>query len=228
MSTFRQVPVLLASARLTTVLLALGVWAAAWQLAVGGTAAARAGYVVGVLPAVLTSRARLPAELDVLPAPLTLLTSLVPEAGLLPAAWSLLFLLVFAPHVETALGWRRFLVFYAGCGVFAALAEVLAAPAATLPVMGAAGAVSGVIAASLLLAPRRRLLAAAAAPGNVPVVLLAPLWLGGVLAMAPGTAAVRAGLGWPGCLGGFLCGLILVLFLKRREVPLLDTTAGTR
>ena len=229
MSTFRQVPAWLASARFTTVLLALGVWAAAWQLAVGGAAAARAGYVVGVVPAVLTSRARLPEELDVLPAPLTLLTSLVPEARLLPAAWSLLFLLLFAPHVETALGWRRFLVFYAGCGVFAGLAEVLAAPAATLPVLGAAGAVSGVIAASLLLAPRRRLLAAVASPpGNVPLVLLAPVWLGGVLAIAPGTAAVRAGLGWPGCLGGFLCGLILVLFLKRREVPLLDTTAGVR
>jgi len=218
---------MLAGARLSGVLLALGVWAALWQLALDAASAARAGYVVGVVPAVLTARARLPAELDLVPVPLTLLTSLIPEAGLLPAAWSLLFLLGFAPHVESALGWRRFLVFYAGCGVFAGLAEVLAAPSGTLPVLGAAGAVSGVIAASLLLAPRRCLLASVPPRrGNIPALLLVPVWLGGVLVIAPGTAAERAGLGWPGCLGGLLCGLILVLFLKRREVPLLDTTAG--
>jgi len=225
----RQVPDLLAGARLTAGLLALGVWAALWQLAVGAAAAARAGYVFGVVPAVLTSRARLPADLDVLPAPLTLLTSLIPEAGLPAAAWSALFLLAFAPQVEIALGWRRFVVFYAGCGVFAGLGEVLAAPAGTFPVLGASGAVSGVIAASLLLAPQRCLFPSGTSPlGRVPLLLLAPVWLGGVLAIAPGTAAVRAGLGWPGCLGGFICGLILALFLKRREVPLLDTPARRR
>ncbi|MEQ8661761.1 MAG: rhomboid family intramembrane serine protease [Gammaproteobacteria bacterium] len=197
---------------MTPVLVALGTWATLWQVAVGADAAARAAYAFGVVPAVLTFRARLPAELEVVPAPLTLLTALLPEAGVVTACAGLLVLALFGPHVERALGWRRFIAFYLGCGVLAMLAEVLAAPAGRFPLLGAGGAVSGVVTASLVLLPR--------GPG-VAALPLAAAWLGFAALGNPGSAVLRPGLGWPACAGGLLGGLILVLFLKRREVPLL-------
>ncbi|MEQ8232869.1 MAG: rhomboid family intramembrane serine protease [Gammaproteobacteria bacterium] len=213
-------------ARATAALVALGTWAALWQFVSGADAAARAAYAFGVVPSVLTLRARLPLELDLLPAPLTLLTAVFPQAGLLPATAALLMLVLYGPHVEGALGWRRYLVFYFGCAILAALAEVLAAPGGRFPVIGAGGAVSGVVVASLLLLPRRRI--ALPAGTGIATGVLAATWFVFAVFAAPGSAATRPGLGWPACVGGALGGIILVLFLKRREVPLLAAERPSR
>jgi membrane associated rhomboid family serine protease len=65
----------------------------------------------------------------------------------------MVYLFVFGDDIEEALGWRRFLAFYLACGILAALAFVALNPHATTPLVGASGAISGVLAAYLLLRP---------------------------------------------------------------------------
>jgi membrane associated rhomboid family serine protease len=147
----RQVPVV------TWALLAANVLAFAWQLSVGVNLSALVG---GAIPyEVMTFRDIGPR--DIVPPPLTILTSMFFHGGLLHLAGNLLFLWVFGGNVEDALGRPGFLGFYLASGVAAALAQTLLSVAAgdpLVPMVGASGAIAGVMAAFMVLFPRARVL----------------------------------------------------------------------
>ncbi len=71
---------------------------------------------------------------------------------------NMLYLWIFGNNIEDALGKVRFVMFYLLCGVAAALAQVLSAPQSTIPMVGASGAVAGIMGAYLVLYPRARIL----------------------------------------------------------------------
>lgn len=198
-----------ASALRATPVLALGlVWSQSWLLSLGEPAAARVLHAVGVIPAVLTGRGTLHPDLAWLPPPVTLLSALFVHASVAALALTLLGLWLFAPRVETALGWRRFLLCFCTCGVCGGLAQALATPAAVAPIGGAEGAVAGLLGAQLLLAPRGRLVLL---PGRRPCRLPLLVAGGGWLLLVTFVATVPR---WPACAAGLLVGAILVLFLK--------------
>jgi membrane associated rhomboid family serine protease len=87
------------------------------------------------------------------PAPLTLLTSMFLHGGWMHIIGNMVYLWVFGDDIEEALGRWRFLVFYLASGVLAALAYTLFNPDSTTPMLGASGAISGVLAAYLMLRP---------------------------------------------------------------------------
>ena len=197
------------------------VWIYLLLLAIGAAAAARAQYVFGLVPAVITGRATLTTGLDVLPPTSTLLTAPFLHDSALGVLGVLFYLWVFAPPVEAALGAWRFVVLALAAGVCAGLAQTVALPLAMEPVLGARGVVSAVLGAHLLLLPRARWTLpfelGRYRPG-IPTVLLTLVWFAlPVLRALTGTAMQPT---WAGDAGGFVCGLVLVLFLKRRDARL--------
>jgi rhomboid family protein len=130
-----------------------------WQLTIGINLSALVG---GVIPyEVMTFRDIGPR--DLVPPPFTVFTSMFLHGGLLHLGGNMLFLWVFGPNVEDVLGRVRFLGFYLASGVAAAVAHTLLSVAAgdpLVPMVGASGAIAGVMGAYLVLFPRARVFTA--------------------------------------------------------------------
>jgi membrane associated rhomboid family serine protease len=139
---------------------------------------------------------------------------------------NLLFLWIFGPSVEEALGPRRFLALYGGAGVVAALAQAAVAPLSLVPMLGASGAIGGVLAAYVSLHPLRRILALAFVfLAEVPAVFFVLVWFASNLLQGVGSLGLSlsgGGVAWWAHIGGFLGGLVLVRLLFPRAVA----TAG--
>jgi membrane associated rhomboid family serine protease len=210
----------------TLLVLAACVLVFLWQLSLGA-AGRRAVLALGLIPAVLLGRADLPAELSVVAPPLTLLTSMFMHGGWLHLIGNMLFLWVFADNVEDSMGHGRFVLFYVVCGVAAALAQALPDPTSQIPMVGASGAVSGVLGAYLLLYPHARVLTLIPLGIWFPIVripagILLTLWfalqlLSNYLLQASGKGG---GVAFRAHIGGFVAGMLLIPLMKHRRVRL--------
>lgn len=192
-----------------------------WQLTLGGGGQA-AVFALGLTPAVLFGHAELPPQLAIVPAPATVFTSMFLHGGLLHLGGNMLYLWIFGDNIEDRMGHGRFIVFYLLCGVAAALAQALPDMTSTTPMIGASGAVSGVLGAYLLLYPRANVLVALPLfivfyTFHVPAMFVLGLWFFGQLASSLGQGAGEAGIAFRAHIGGFLAGLALVrLFVSSR------------
>ena len=128
-----------------------------WQWSLGPEQTA-AVYALGVIPAVVFDHARLSPELEWIAPVLTPFTSLFLHGGFMHLAGNMLYLWIFGNNIEDAMGHSRFIVFYVICGIAAVLAQALPNPESTVPMIGASGAISGVLGAYLLLYPKARVL----------------------------------------------------------------------
>ena len=129
-----------------------------WQTGLGGLGNEAAVMALGVIPAVLLDRAELAPELALVPAAMTPLTSMFLHGGFMHLAGNMLYLWIFGNNVEDAMGHVRFVLFYLLCGIAAVLAQALPNTDSTIPMIGASGAISGVLGAYLLLYPHARVL----------------------------------------------------------------------
>jgi len=204
-----------------------------WQVSLGEAGYRRAVYALGFVPAVLFGEAALPPGLAVVPPVMTLLTSMFLHGGLWHLAGNMLYLWIFGNNVEDAMGHGRFVAFYLVSGLAAALAQALADPGSTVPMIGASGAVSGVLGAYLLLYPHARVLVLIplgffSQLVRVPAVWVLGLWfliqIVSSLAAEPG----RGGVAWYAHIGGFVAGMVLIPLFKRRDVPLFHDPARDR
>jgi membrane associated rhomboid family serine protease len=194
-----------------------------WQASLSERGQRVAAYAFGLVPASLTGHAALPAQVALLPPWATLLTSMFLHGGWLHLGGNLLYLWVFGNNVEEAMGHVRFLIFYGVCGVAAALAQALPDPTSAVPVIGASGAISGVLGAYLLLHPRARVLVWVPVGGllYLPAVLVLGLWLVIQVLASVVAGEEEGGVAFRAHVGGFLAGLALVAAFRRRGVPLL-------
>ena len=140
---------------------------------------------------------------------------------------NMLYLWIFGNNIEDAVGHFGFIVFYLLCGVGAAAAQVVVAPDSTVPMIGASGAVSGVLGAYLLLFPRARVLVLFPIwifwrVFYVPAIVVLALWF--VLQLLSGLAVlgvnITGGIAFWAHIGGFVSGLVLILLFKKRGVRL--------
>ena len=173
----------------------------------------------GAIPAVLTDRADLEPSLQVIPETATALTYMFLHGGWMHLIGNMLFLWVFADNVEDSLGHVRFLLFYLACGIAALAAHTLFAPNSQLPLVGASGAVSGVLAAYMVLFPRVQVLILLLM--RLPLRISALWVLGGwfvwqLIASQLSSGATAGGVAWWAHIGGFIAGLILILPFRRR------------
>jgi len=151
--------------------------------------------------------------------PLSLVASLFMHGSWLHLLGNMLFLWIFGNNIEDRLGRFRFVAFYLLCGVGATLAHVLFNMNSLVPVIGASGAVSGVMGAYLALFPRARVrtlvfIFIMATTMDIPASVFLVIWFAFQFLSAGG----GSGIAWLAHVGGFILGFLLVkLFLAGRS-----------
>jgi membrane associated rhomboid family serine protease len=181
----------------------------------------------GLIPARFTGVLQRPIDLAPVPESLTLLTSTFLHADIWHLAGNMIFLWVFADNVEDALGHIRFGLFYVLCAIGAGAVHILADPASPVPVIGASGAIAGVVGAYFLLHPRVKIWILLL--GRIPIRLSAFWILGFWIGFQIFSVVIAGddGIAWWAHIGGFVTGAILVVFMRRAGVPLFDRDART-
>jgi membrane associated rhomboid family serine protease len=195
-----------------------------WQVSLGPSAGTAAVYRFGFIPALLFTDASLPPELAAVPAGATLFTSMFLHGGFMHLAGNMLYLWVFGNNIEDVCGHGRFLVFYLLCGVAAAFAQALPNPTSEVPMIGASGAISGVLGAYLLLFPHARVYVLIPFwivwMHEIPAGWLLGFWI--VFQLVSGLAAgsAEAGVAWWAHIGGFAAGMALIFVFRDRRFPI--------
>jgi membrane associated rhomboid family serine protease len=193
----------------TLALIAANISVFVWQLSVGLTESID---VYGAIPRNILGGASHAG----IPAALTLLTSMFLHGGFLHLGLNMLFFWVFGGNVEDRLGHFTYLVFYLVCGVLAGLAQMLAAPTSPTPMVGASGAIAGVLGAYFLLFPRSRIYTAVifvifVRMFYLPAVLFLGVWfLMQLFPLGAEAAGAAGGVAFAAHVGGFISGLVLV------------------
>lgn len=197
-----------------------------WQMSLGPQGGQAAVYALGVIPAVLLGQQSLPPELAVVSPPMTVFTSMFMHGGLMHLLGNMLYLWIFGDNVEDSMGRVRFVVFYLLCGVAAVLAQALPAPDSTVPMIGASGAISGVLGAYLLLFPHAHVLVGiplgfVLQTVRLPAGVVLALWF--ALQLVSNLMAGDdggGGVAFRAHIGGFVAGMLLIPLFKRRDVRL--------
>ncbi len=160
------------------------------------------------------------------PERLTLITYMFLHGGWLHLIGNMAFLWVFGDNIEDAMGHIRFIMFYLMCGIFAGLLHAVMLPRSDLPLIGASGAVAGVIAAYLILHPKVKVWVLAL--WRIPIKITA-FWALGIWILAQFANLLFEGeeaVAWWAHIGGLVAGGVLILFMRRRGVVLFDRTRG--
>ena len=193
-------------------LIALNVLVFLFQATLPGDLAERFLYTFAVVPAYFSL-------VDVF-------TSMFVHAGVAHLAGNLLFLWIFGDNVEDRLGHGRFVLFYLMCGFVAAFAQTALNPDSLIPMVGASGAIAGVMGAYLVLYPHSRVLMLFPFPPilfELPAVFFLGLWFLMQFLSGIGTlpifqgATISGGVAFWAHVAGFVCGLALVVPMRRRE-----------
>jgi len=182
-------------------------------------------FVFGFVPASLMMPHAAPNGFAGLPPLATILTSMFMHGGFLHLAGNMLYLWIFGNNVEDAMGHARFALFYLACGAAAAMTLALIDPASRLPMVGASGAISGVLAAYVLLFPRARVtvivpLGIIFYPFRLSAFWVVSFWFVLQLLSASFSNPQQPGVAWWAHVGGFATGLLLTPFLKSRGFPI--------
>ncbi len=154
----------------------------------------------------------------------TVVTSMFLHGGWMHLLGNLWFLWVFGNNVEDSMGRGRYLAFYLLCGIAAALAQVALDPASTIPMVGASGAISGVMGAYVLLYPRVRVhlllfLFIYITTFTLPAWAMLGYWF--LIQLVSGAATIGAeggGTAFWAHVGGFVAGAILIVFMQDRQL----------
>nr|TFG55562.1 MAG: rhomboid family intramembrane serine protease [Hyphomicrobiales bacterium] len=151
---------------------------------------------------------------------MTLATSMFLHGGWMHLGGNMLYLWIFGNNVEDALGHTRYLIFYFVCGLVAALTQGMLNPGSYIPVVGASGAISGVLAAYLLIFPRARVtvivpLGILLYPLKISALYVIGFWF--LIQLLQGLFADSNDLeiAWWAHIGGFISGLIMAPMLSR-------------
>ena len=150
---------------------------------------------------------------------MTLLTSMFLHGGIMHLVGNMLYLWIFGDNVEERMGPVRFLLFYLLCGIAAALIQIVVRPGSTAPLVGASGAIAGILGAYSLLFPGARVhtlifLFIFVRIIEIPALLLLGFWFLMQILSAP--ASQGAGVAFFAHIGGFLTGMLLVAGFVRR------------
>ncbi len=155
---------------------------------------------------------------------LSIFSGMFMHGGVFHIAGNMLYLWIFGNNIEDKLGHLRFIFFYILCGIVAAYANAIAAPHSLIPMIGASGAISGILGAYLLLFPRATVhtlvfLGFFVTVVRIPALIVIGFWA--VLQLVNGLLstgfAAKGGVAWFAHIGGFLVGILTIkLWLPRR------------
>jgi membrane associated rhomboid family serine protease len=155
---------------------------------------------------------------------LTLFTSMFMHGGIFHIFGNMLYLWIFGNNIEDRLGHFRFILFYLFCGIVAALSHTLTATGSGVPMIGASGAVSGVLGAYILLFPMAKVhtiifLGFFVQSVQIPALIVIGFWA--IIQLVNGLIAQgmpsQGGIAWFAHAGGFLAGLITIKLWQPRR-----------
>ena len=176
-------------------------------------------FRLGLIPEAITSPG---AWINMsIPAPLTLFSSMFVHGDLFHLGGNMLYLWIFGDNIEDVMGPFRFLAFYLLCGLGAAATQVALMPGSDVPMVGASGAIAGILGAYALLYPRAQILTLVfllifIRIMYLPAVLLLGIWFLMQILSAGGGGA---GVAWWAHIGGFVVGVVLVRAFAVRLTP---------
>ena len=209
---------------ITLFLIAVNAAVFVYQLSLGsGPALTGFFYQFGLVPRALLSIGYW-QDAGILPGLAPLFTSMFLHGGWMHFLGNLLYLWVFGDNVEDWLGSLRFLLFYLVCGLLAALLQIAVQPGSPIPMIGASGAISGVLAAYLVLFPGARVLTFVPILFffylvRLPALIFLGLWFllqffNGAVSLTAGDLSM-GGTAWWAHIGGFVAGLVLILKARK-------------
>jgi len=179
---------------------------------------------LGVTPAYLFNQQPQSDAHQIIPAWMTILTSMFLHGSWMHLLGNMLYLWIFGNNIEDSMGHFRFLIFYLACGVAAVFANAFADTNSLLPMIGASGAISGVLGAYLLLYPHAKVLII------VPLIFIFysiwwPAWfvllfwfIWQIASSILYAGSSGGGIAWGAHIGGFIAGLLLVSLFKHRHI----------
>jgi len=173
-------------------------------------------YSYGLIPSVLMSHNQLPIDLYAIPAWLTIFTSMFMHGGFMHLAGNMLYMWIFADNIEDNLGPSNFLIFYLLAGIGAAMTQVLIDTQSQIPMVGASGAIGGVLGAYLINHPNARVLVLIPFGFFSQLIKIRALYVLGFWFILQFISS-GGGVAYAAHIGGFVSGMILILFFNKKK-----------
>jgi len=189
-----------------------------YQLSLGARESQVFVYQLGVIPYEVTHFTDIP-PLALLPLPLTLVSAMFLHGGFTHITSNMLYFWVFGNNIEDSMGHARFLLFYLICGIIESFTHILAGPNSRIPMIGASGAIAGILGAYLVLYPRAyvstlffyiffiRVI-------DLPASLILGFWI--LIQLLYATMGGGGGVAWYAHVGGFFAGVLLIRYFARK------------
>ena len=172
-------------------------------------------YSYGLIPSVLMGNNQLPMDLYAVPAWITIFTSMFMHGGFMHLAGNMLYMWIFADNIEDDLGKNRFLIFYLLAGVGAGMTQVLMDTYSEIPMVGASGAIGGVLGAYLINYPNAKVLVLIPFGFFSQLIKIRALYVLGFWFILQFISS-GGGIAYAAHIGGFISGIILILFFNKK------------
>jgi len=179
-------------------------------------------YSYGLIPSVLMGHDQLPMDLYVVPAYMTIFSSMFMHGGFMHLIGNMLYMWIFADNIEDSLGPTNFIIFYFLSGVGAAMAQVLADTSSQIPMVGASGAIGGVLGAYIINYPKAKVLVLIPFGFFSQLIKIKALYVLGfwfVLQFINSSmmSSQGGGVAYAAHIGGFVSGVLLILFFNKKR-----------
>ena len=173
-------------------------------------------YSYGLIPSVLMGHNKLPMDLYAVPAYLTIFTSMFMHGGFMHLIGNMLYMWIFADNIEDSLGPTKFIIFYLLAGVGAAMTQVFMDTQSQIPMVGASGAIGGVLGAYLINHPNARVLVLIPFGFFSQLIKIRALYVLGFWFILQFISS-GGGVAYAAHIGGFVSGMILILFFNKKR-----------
>jgi len=172
-------------------------------------------YSYGLIPSVLMGHDQLPQDLYTIPAFATILSSMFMHGGWMHLIGNMWYMKIFADNIEDSLGSKKFITFYILCGIGAAMTQVLTDTHSQVPMVGASGAIGGVLGAYLINYPNARVLVL------IPYIIITTIKIRALYVLGfwfiLQFLSSGGGVAYAAHIGGFVSGMVLILFFNKKK-----------
>ena len=179
-------------------------------------------YSYGLIPSVLMGHKQLPMDLYAIPGLLTIFTSMFMHGGFMHLAGNMLYMWIFADNIEDSLGPKKFLIFYLSAGIGAAMTQVLMDVHSQVPMVGASGAIGGILGAYLINHPNAKVLVLIPFGFFTQLLKIKALYVLGFWFILQFISS-GGGVAYAAHIGGFISGIILILFFNKKRKKIIKS-----
>ena len=178
-------------------------------------------YSYGLIPSVLMGHNQLPIDLYMVPAYVTIFSSMFMHGGFMHLIGNMLYMWIFADNIEDNLGKTKFIIFYLLSGIGAAMAQVLMDTHSQIPMVGASGAIGGVLGAYIINYPKAKVLVLIPLgfflfSQKIRALYVLGFWFILQFINSSMTSSQGGGVAYAAHIGGFVSGMILILFFNKK------------